>query len=173
MKSVLLIITILFCLSCKEKPKPFTYDYVEIAYEISLGNNCEFTVYNIKIDSDSFYYSHFTSRITGTVLRTSDSVEIKINNFASRLFFDSIKDINVNYDSTSETPPFFVFIVKKDGVKKVYKEYPCTGNRDSCGNRETIRIKKDIINIETHKKFITKHYILKTEAIETVLSGWF
>jgi hypothetical protein len=92
------VILSIFCLiSCNEKHKPFTYDYVEIAYEVSLENNCEFSVNNIKINSDSFYLSYFGSKNKLVALRNLDSLEIKIDNFARSLFYDSIKNTNINF----------------------------------------------------------------------------
>ncbi len=170
---IYLILSIFCFISCNEKPKPFIYDYVEIAYEVNLDNNCEFTIHNIKMNSDSFYLSYFGSKNKHVALRNLDSLVLKIDNFARSLFYDSIKNININFDSNSETPPFFVFIVVKDGVKRVYKEFHCIGNRDTCGENEVIKIKSDIINIKELKNFKTQNGALKTEAIKLVLPGFY
>jgi hypothetical protein len=170
-KVLLYIVAFLLFHSCKEKPKSFAYDYIEIAYEVRLQNNCESTVFNIKMNPDSFYLSFFGSKDCQVALRNSDSLEIEIDKFAQKLYNDSIKNTHVHLDTISTLQPFFVFIVCKDGIKKYYKEYPCLVNKDTCGDRRTVFIKQSIINNE--KKLVAKNCTLNTEAIKIILPEFY
>ena len=86
LKKTVILLLIPFCISCKEKPKPFTYDYVEIGYRDGWlsGHSVSF-----KIDSNKRCYinkwnlpcenSCFVGYLNDTIQSEIDSIAYFVN----------------------------------------------------------------------------------------------
>lgn len=166
----------MFIISCKEKPKPFSYDYVEIGYVNSISAyGCDYFVDVIKIDSSkNLYVIPFGSK-NAKISRLADSSKLQfaIDNFARKLFYDSIANQIKNQDTIDHLNPFFVFIVQKNGLKKTYKQYPCYGNKDTCGDRNIDEIKSGMFNICIKDDLRIKDTIVNIEVLKLLLPDFY
>ncbi|HUM50171.1 MAG TPA: hypothetical protein PK431_00095 [Chitinophagales bacterium] len=176
MKIILFFLAFSIIISCKEKPKPFIYDYVEVGYTHGISAySCDYYVDIIKIDaSKNLYIIPFGSK-SAKIGRLSDSsrLQMTIDNFARKLYHDSIINQFKNQDTIDHTNPFFVFIVQKNGFKKIYKQYPCYGNKDTCGDISTDEIKFGITSIYNNHDFRIKDTIVNIEVLKLLLPDFY
>lgn len=114
---IYLILSIFCFISCNEKPKPFTYDYVEIAR----GNSFWGVYRSCKIDSNKVFYIPDNSIFDNweqpvTIGKLSDSIQSIVDSIAYKVFNYKDKIIKTGCLGCDE----YAVIVVRDSVKKIY-----------------------------------------------------
>ncbi len=173
MNKVFLYITIfLLFFSCKEKPKPFTYDYVEIGFR-NYNECCVFAT-TIMIDSlknvycSDIYGIDDTFRIDHTnKCYFSDSLQNMIDKLAKLVYNEKI-DLDYQNHIASEntyTGATFCFIVLKDGIKKEYRKFPNGQKKFVLVEQIEYLLKKDAYkiiekNIDTIIEYLSRRELI-------------
>lgn len=119
---IYLILSIFCFISCFEKPKPFTYDYVEIGSGGGLGLN-----FQIKIDSSKTF---FIRKPNDSIIKgmLPDSLQNLVDFIASNIFYDSLNKINNSGFSECECCNQYYFFLKKGKFIKVIRNNPLVGD---------------------------------------------
>lgn len=172
MKKTVILLLIPFCISCKEKPKPFTYDYVEIL--------CRYD--SILIDSTINSQHIFQTSIKYIGLKILDNgkyyIPVSVIDSTNKAYFGQLDNKNIKFldscisyfdnkklevlsDSINPDLSNIVFLIKKNNKSLFVREMVCTGIdpifkdwtkiATDLKNNKKNTVKDTIVNFETRK----------------------
>ena len=160
LKRILLVIAILSCLSCKEKLKPFTYDYVEIAR----GNSCWGGYRSCKIDSNKVIYIPDNSIFDNweqpvTIGKLSDNIQLIVDSIAYKVYKYKDNIIKTGCMGCDE----YAVIVVRDSVKKIYYS-----NNNKFIDGDIYMLLEGLNKLKRNKNFRLKDTTLRIAAVKFV-----